>query len=87
MSTSLQSFFEHIIIEFVERDELAQLCICIRLGSRVDYLDDASLVTLHLLGHIAEVEERVEYLHNQLELIRHERVVVHEIILCFVAAI
>ena len=53
----------------------------------MDYLDDASLVTLYLLGYIAEVEERVEYLHNQLELIRHERVVVHEIILCFVATI
>ena len=81
MSTSLQSFFEHIVIEFVERDELAQLCICICFGSRVDYLDNASLVTLYLLGYIAEVEERVEYLHNQLELIRHERVVVHEIVL------
>ena len=53
----------------------------------MDHLDDASLVTLYFLGNIAEVEERVEYLHNQLELIRHERVVVHEIILCFVAAI
>ena len=81
LSTSLQSFFEHVIIEFVERDELAQLSICICLGSRVDYLDDASLVTFYLLGHIAEVEERVENLHNQLKLIRHERVVVHEIIL------
>ena len=53
----------------------------------MDYLDDASLVTLYFLGNIAEVEERVENLHNQLELIRHERVVVHEIILCFVATI
>ena len=53
----------------------------------MNYLDDASLVTFYLLGYIAEVEERVEYLHNQLELIRHERVVIYKIILCFVATI
>ena len=87
LSTSLQSFFEHIIIEFVKRDELAQLSLSIVLGSRVDNLDDASFVTFYLLGNIAEVEERVEYLHNQLELIRYEWVVVYKIVLRFVATI
>ncbi len=87
LATSLQAFLEHVVIEFVEGDELAQFGFRICLGSGVNHLDDASLVSLYLLRHIAEGEERVEHLHNQLELIRHERIVVHEILLRVVATI
>ena len=57
LSASLQALLEHIVVEFIEGNELAHLLIGIVLGRRVDDLDDASLVTFHLLGHIAEIQE------------------------------
>ena len=53
----------------------------------MDDLDDASLVALHLLGDIAQGEERVEHLHDELELIGHKGIVGHEVLLAVVAAI
>ena len=53
----------------------------------MDHLDDASFVTLHLLCNITQIEERVEHLHDQLELIRHERVVGDEVLLGLVAVV
>ena len=87
LSASLQAFLEHIVVELIEGDELARFGICVCLGSGVDHLDDASLVALHLLGHIAEVEERVEHLHDQSELVRHKGIIIHEILLRLVAVV
>ena len=87
LAAGLQAFLEHIVVEFVEGDELARFCIGIRLGSGVDHFDDASLVALHLLRHIAEIKERVEHLHDQSELVRHEGVIIYEILLRVVAAV
>ena len=53
----------------------------------MDDLDDASLVALHLLGDIAQGEEGVEHLHDELELIGHKGIVGHEVLLAVVAAI
>ena len=87
LSTSLQALLKHIVVQFVEGDELAQFGIGIGLCRRVDDLDDASLVALHLLGDIAQGEERVEHLHDELELIGHKGIVGHEVLLAVVAAV
>ena len=81
LTTSLQAFLEHVVIQFVEGNEFANLFISIVLSGRMDDLDDASLITFYLLGHIAEVQEGVEHLHDELELVRYEWIVSYEIVL------
>ena len=53
----------------------------------MDNLDDASLVTLYLLGYVAQGKEGVEHLHDELKLIGNERIVGHEVFPAVVAAI
>ena len=87
LAASLQTFLEHVVIQFIEGNEFAHLFVGIVLCRRVDDLDDASLVTFYLFGYIAEVQEGVEHLHDEFELVRHKRVISHEIVLRLVGHI
>ena len=87
LTKMLHRTLEHGTKEAVERDKLPDFHVCGFLSYGEGDIDERTLVSLHLLVDIVHIDKRVEHLHNELELIGHERIASNEIFLaciCFV---
>ena len=73
-----QSTFEHRAEELVKRDELANFFIFCLFSRAMSNLNDGAFVSFDFLFHESQLDERIEYLHDQPELIRHKRIIVYE---------
>ena len=77
----LHGALHHRAKELVERDELTHFHVLRLTGDGISDVDERTLVALHLLVHIVHGLERVEHLLDELELVGHERIVGHEVVL------
>ena len=76
----LEPCLEHGRVHLVEGDEGPHGVVPVVLGRLVGDLQDGPFVALDLGVDVLQLHERVEHVHDELELIRHERVVVDEVL-------
>ena len=75
-----EHILEHRLEKLVKRYEMVNFVVLCQLGGIVCNLDDRTFVSLHLGIDKPLFHEGVEHLCNKLQLVRNERIVVHEVI-------
>ena len=71
----------------VEENEASNWVVSVVLGCLMRDFQNGTFITFDFRIHVLQSHEGIEHVHNQLELIRNERIVVDEVLLVSVLAI